>query len=290
MRDFKQRIQKFRLPLLFALVVFFVMLATIAIIAAGTIFFSRIGLLNRSEYSQMPLLLLALISVIIGTALAALISRKPLEPLREIMTAVDRVADGTGLICQMTTKELKSLHFNKTHPEYEKATIPTLREVFELLCPTGLRINVELKNSRILYEKLEEKVIRLAEETGMTDRVLYSSFNHYSMMHIKEIDPSIPCGLLYDAMLHEPWKYAKNLKADAIHPHFSELQIPGEAEAAHVLQGVLLGFAQIAHQRPRGADCRRMLLQPQGRQRGQAEVFLQNLLRLPGLKPCGGLL
>lgn len=94
MRDFKQRIQKFRLPLLFALVVFFVMLATIAIIAAGTIFFSRIGLLNRSEYSQMPLLLLALISVIIGTALAALISRKPLEPLREIMTAVDRVADG----------------------------------------------------------------------------------------------------------------------------------------------------------------------------------------------------
>ncbi len=148
---------------------------------------------------------------------------------------VDRVADGTGLICNMTTLELKRLHFNKTHPEYEKATIPTLREVFELLAPTGLHINVELKNSRIIYKNLEEKVIKLAEETGMRDKVLYSSFNHHSMMHIKEIDPSIPCGLLYDAMLYEPWKYASALKADAIHPHFSELQIAGEVEAAHAL-------------------------------------------------------
>ncbi|MBQ6528571.1 MAG: glycerophosphodiester phosphodiesterase [Clostridia bacterium] len=148
---------------------------------------------------------------------------------------VERVSDGTELICSMTTAELKKLHFNKTHPEYEKATIPTLREVFELLRPTGLHINVELKNSRILYEGLEEKVIRLAEDTGMTDKVLYSSFNHYSMMHIKEIDPSIPCGLLYDATLVEPWKYASSLKMDAIHPHFSELQIPGEAAAAHAL-------------------------------------------------------
>ena len=94
---------------------------------------------------------------------------------------------------------------------------------------------MELKNSRILYEGLEEKVIRLAEDTGMTDKVLYSSFNHYSMMHIKEIDPSIPCGLLYDATLVEPWKYASALKVDAIHPHFSELQIPGETDAAHAL-------------------------------------------------------
>ncbi len=148
---------------------------------------------------------------------------------------VERVSDGTGLICSMTTAELKKLHFNRTHPEYEKATIPTLREVFELLRPTGLHINVELKNSRILYEGLEEKVIRLAEDTGMTDRVLYSSFNHLSMMHIKEIDPSIPCGLLYDAMLFEPWKYGAALKMNAIHPHFSELQVPGEVEAAHAL-------------------------------------------------------
>lgn len=148
---------------------------------------------------------------------------------------IDRVADGTGLICEMTTTELKKYHFNKTHPEYAKATIPTLREVFELLKPTGLHINAELKNSRIVYEGLEEKCIRLADELGMTDRVLYSSFNHHSMLRVKEIDPKLPCGLLYDCMLIEPWNYAAKLGVDAIHPHFSELLIPGEAEKAHAL-------------------------------------------------------
>ena len=148
---------------------------------------------------------------------------------------IDRVANGTGLICDMTTAELKKLRFNKTHPEYENATIPTLREVCELLKPTGMHINIELKNSRILYEKLEEKCIKLVDELGMTDRILYSSFNHYSMRHIKEIDPNLPCGLLYDCMLIKPWDYAHELGMNAIHPHFSELMIPGEAERAHAL-------------------------------------------------------
>ncbi len=148
---------------------------------------------------------------------------------------IDRVSNGTGLICEMTTSELKKFLFNRTHPEYEKATLPTLREVLELLKPTGLHINIEMKNSRILYEGLEEKTIRLVDELGMKDRILYSSFNHHSMMHIKEIDPSLPCGLLYDCMLLEPWVYAHNAGANAIHPHFSELLIPGEAEKAHAL-------------------------------------------------------
>ena len=41
---------------------------------------------------------------------------------------IDRVANGTGLIAEMTTAELKKLKFNRTHPEYENATLPTLRE------------------------------------------------------------------------------------------------------------------------------------------------------------------
>ena len=70
-------------------------------------------------------------------------------------------------------------------------------------------------------------------EMGITDRIYYSSFNHYSLLHVKEIDKSLPCGILYDATLIKPWEYAKSLGVDAIHPHFSELQIPGEPEATH---------------------------------------------------------
>ena len=148
---------------------------------------------------------------------------------------IDRVAFGSGRVADMTTAELKKIKFNRTHPEYENATIPTLREVYELLKPYGLKVNAELKNSRIDYPNLEEKCIKLAYETGMTDSVLYSSFNHYSMMRVKKIDPNLPVGLLYDCMLIDAWDYGKKLGANAIHPHFSELQVPGEAEKAHAL-------------------------------------------------------
>ena len=148
---------------------------------------------------------------------------------------VDRVSNGTGLICDMTTAELKKLRFNRTHPEYEKATLPTLREVYELLKPTGLHINVELKNSRILYPGLEEKCVKLADEMGMAERILYSSFNHHSMLRMKAIDAGIPCGLLYEATMLESWNYAHKLGADAIHPHFSELLVEGEVKNAHAL-------------------------------------------------------
>ena len=148
---------------------------------------------------------------------------------------IDRVANGQGLICELTTAQMKRLRFNKTHPEYESATIPTLREVCELLRPTGLWINIELKNSRIFYESLEEKCVKLVYETGMAGRVFYSSFNHHSMRHMKQIDPALCCGLLYEATMIEPWRYAHALGMDAIHPHFSELQIPEEAAQAHAL-------------------------------------------------------
>lgn len=148
---------------------------------------------------------------------------------------IDRVSTGTGYVMEHTLKALKALKFNKTHPEYANATIPTLREVFELLLPTGLCVNVELKNSEIFYPKLEEKCMALAAELGMTQRVLYSSFNHYSIHHIKTIAPEIPCGLLYDATLYRPWDYAQALKADALHPMYTELLISDECQSAHAL-------------------------------------------------------
>ena len=146
---------------------------------------------------------------------------------------IDRVANGSGIIQEMTLAELKKYRFNKTVPSYEKATIPTLREVYELLGPAGLSVNVELKNNAYAYEGMEEKCIALAAEMGMTDRVLYSSFNHYSLLHVKELDASLPCGLLYSATMVRPWEYARSLGMDAIHPHYAQLLVPNLVHDAH---------------------------------------------------------
>lgn len=148
---------------------------------------------------------------------------------------VERVSDGVGRLFDHTLLELKRLRFNKTHPEYQNARIPTLGEVFELLAHFGLSVNVELKNSLIDYPGLEKRCVELAARMGMTQRVLYSSFNHHSLMRMKAIDPALPCGLLYECTMVKPWEYAHALGMNALHPHFSELQTPGECAEAHSL-------------------------------------------------------
>lgn len=147
---------------------------------------------------------------------------------------IERVSDGEGWVKDMTLTELKKLHFNRTRPEYPEARIPTLREVFQLLKPTGLQINAELKNTIVDYPDLERRVIELADQEGMLDRIIFSSFNHYSMLRVKAIDKSLYCGLLYEATMITPWAYAVALGMDAIHPSLGEVILPGgECAAAH---------------------------------------------------------
>ena len=147
---------------------------------------------------------------------------------------VERVSEGEGWVKDLSLSELKKLHFNKTHPEYRDARIPTLEEVFRLLHPTGLKINIEMKNSMIDYPDMERRVIDLAEKEDMIDRIIFSSFSHYSMLRVKAIDKSFYCGLLYDATLISPWAYAVALGMDAIHPNYTEVLLPGgECAKAH---------------------------------------------------------
>lgn len=158
---------------------------------------------------------------------------------RELVVAhderIDRVSNGTGYIGQMSLKDIKKHLFNATHPEYREAKAPTLEEVFDLLQETDILINVELKNSRLPYEGMEERCIDLAARKGMSDRVIYSSFNHHSLLRVKAIKSDAVCGLLYDCCMIDPWDYAKNLGIEALHPHYSELILnPRECEEAHL--------------------------------------------------------
>ena len=84
------------------------------------------------------------------------------------------------------------------------------------------------------YPDLERKVLEAVARDFDLCRVLFSSFNHHSMLRMKQLDPSVPCGLLYEAILIRPWEYAKRLGMDAVHPHYSEVLLPGgECAAAH---------------------------------------------------------
>ncbi len=146
---------------------------------------------------------------------------------------IDRVSDGTGTIGEMTLEALRKFHFGKAFSQYASVRIPTLAEVLALLAPTGMTLNIELKTTHYEYPGIEQKCIDLVHAAGMTDRVWYSSFNHHSLLRVKAIDASLPCGILYDCTMVRPWDYAKAAGFDALHPHFSELRIPGEAADSH---------------------------------------------------------
>ena len=153
---------------------------------------------------------------------------------------IDRVSDGSGLISSMTLKDIKMHLFNLTHPEYTQAKAPTLEEVIDLLKPTGLKINIELKNSRLPYIGMEEICLNLVEKTGMSERIIYSSFNHYSLQIIKRINPKAVCGLLYDCCLFKPAEYLSKTGMDALHPHYSALLMNPEEYQQAKEQGGLV--------------------------------------------------
>lgn len=139
---------------------------------------------------------------------------------------VDRVSDGRGEVRGFTLKELKQFRTGKHFPQYRDAGIPTLREVYQLLKDTGLTVNVELKTGIFFYPGIEEKVLEETALMGMEERVWYSSFNHYTLRRIKELNPGAKTGMLYSDGIYRAADYAMELHVDALHPAFYHLQYP----------------------------------------------------------------
>lgn len=145
---------------------------------------------------------------------------------------IDRTSDGKGWVKDYTLEELRKFNFNKTCLEYAHADIPTLREVYELIKPTSLTIDVELKTGIVFYPELERKVVELTKEMGLEDRVLYSSFNHYTCVKLHELNPDCYVGFLYADGPIDVVSYAKKHGADALHPALYNLQYPNFMQEA----------------------------------------------------------
>ncbi len=140
---------------------------------------------------------------------------------------LDRVSGKSGFVKDFTLEEIQKVNVNVPQKKYTSfAKIPTLQEVYELLKPTGLTVNVELKTGKLHYEGIEKAVLACAKEAGMEERICYSSFNHESLLRIKEIDSKALCGILFsDGWLH-PAFYAKDYSFECLHPAFFDLTFP----------------------------------------------------------------
>ena len=140
---------------------------------------------------------------------------------------LDRTTNGTGLVRDLTLAQLKELDASNGKEAYRGAKIPTLEEVFELVRDTHHLVNVEIKTDECFYPGIEEKCLELAARMGVEDRVVYSSFNHFTLIKLRQLKPDAKLGMLFGDIMVKPWEYARQLHVDYLHPMKLNVYTPG---------------------------------------------------------------
>lgn len=131
---------------------------------------------------------------------------------------VDRTTDGSGPVVGSSLRALRQLDASGGRPGFVGVQIPTLSEVLDLLAPTTVTVNIELKNSVEAYPGMEEKVLEALETRAMGDRVVLSSFSQDSLRHLQRLGTTIERAMVYSSPLLRPWRRADELGAGALHP------------------------------------------------------------------------
>lgn len=133
---------------------------------------------------------------------------------------LDRTTNGSGYVNELTDIELKNLDAGSWFGEqFSDQSIPLLSEVLELCKNTDddFIINIELKSGSTVYPQIEEKVLRIADNLGLNNKLLVSSFDHYAIEKIKNINKEIKTAALFAAAMVSPWRYLSTLEFDAYH-------------------------------------------------------------------------
>lgn len=136
---------------------------------------------------------------------------------------IDRTTDGTGLVKDYTYEELKKFNAAVLFPNVtDFQSIPTFEEYCAWVATTALTTNIEIKTGRFYYEDIEKKTVEIVRRYGLEKKVMFSSFNHMSLIKIKELLPEAECGaLLSDAGMGNAGYYCHSYGFECYHPGFA---------------------------------------------------------------------
>ena len=115
---------------------------------------------------------------------------------------IDRTSTGKGFVRDYTLPELRKMSFCNHMELYSGVKIPTLEEVLDLVRAGNMTVNMETKT----------------EKAQMEERVIYSSFNHYSVQKIRSLDNKAETAYLYSDVILDVEKYAADTGVDGLHP------------------------------------------------------------------------
>lgn len=150
---------------------------------------------------------------------------------------VDRTTDGAGELRSFSLSELKRLKIDAENGQYER--IPTIEEVLDVLekcLKNGLMLNIELKNSVVSYEGMEESIISLIHSRGLQNSVVYSSFCALSLERLRSLDADAQIGILDRNASDCLYKLQGGCGATAIHPNWGGIDLPAERMAGYTVR------------------------------------------------------
>lgn len=130
---------------------------------------------------------------------------------------INRTTDGKGYVKDLTLEELQQYDAGSWFSEeWSGERVPTLDEVFEIYEDTSHRLNIEIKSDIFPYDGLVEKVLTIANNRGMADRLLLSSFNHEDVRYICR-ETEVKSAMLASQIYVDIYDYARVIGTKQIH-------------------------------------------------------------------------
>lgn len=132
MAKIKDFLRKQQLTVIFTVIIFLFIFAAMLLAFLAAFLSLRLGVIHPNRPADVVLLTFALISLFAGVALSVVFSRFPLAPIREIMDATDRIANGdySTRIHLKAPAELKRLSEKFNNMAKELGSVEILRTDF----------------------------------------------------------------------------------------------------------------------------------------------------------------
>lgn len=129
---------------------------------------------------------------------------------------VDRTTNGSGEVHNLTLKEIRQLTIEGQYK------IPTLTEVIDQINGKCI-INIEIKGEGTAKPVAVLLKMYVEEQGYSYNHFIVSSFLYAELKEIYAINKNIHLGVLTEDNFNEALRWAKELSAKALHPHFSLL-------------------------------------------------------------------
>ncbi|MDO4572863.1 MAG: glycerophosphodiester phosphodiesterase [Clostridia bacterium] len=138
--------------------------------------------------------------------------------------SLKRITGCDALVSELRLEELRTFDVSgRFQAACGPQAVPTLEAYCRFAAGRDFWSVIELKTAFNEYPGIEEKVIALVRAFGLEERVILSSFNHYSLLRSRAIAPELPHAILYECRIAEPQSYARALGMDYLHPYYKFL-------------------------------------------------------------------